>query len=72
MCLILKLYNGKMVSIEHKTDAQIHPVPYSNIDYIASTVSILKKQQLQPSQTILQYYNVNYNIVSTVSPCIRL
>ena len=33
MCLILKLDNGKMVSIADKqTDRRTHPVPYSNID----------------------------------------
>ena len=30
ICLVLKLDNGKMVSI---ADEQTHPVPYYNIDY---------------------------------------
>ena len=33
MCLVLKLNNGKMVSI---ADEQTHPVPYYNIDYDCS------------------------------------
>ena len=33
MCLVLKLDNGKMVSI---ADEQTHPVPYYNIDYVYS------------------------------------
>ena len=39
ICLVLKLDNGKVVSIAHEqtdrqTDTQNHPAPHSNIDFI--------------------------------------
>ena len=52
MCLVLKLDNGKVVSIANKqTESHSHPVPYYNIDTMrVYTVNII----------FLYYKTVNY------------
>ena len=43
MCLVLKLDNGKLVSIAHEqTESQTHPVPYYNIDVYMENSDVKK------------------------------